>query len=151
MATKKKATNKKASKPASKKTSATKKPTSTKATKKTTVKKKSTPKKAPKKKINKEEALAQLVEKGKNRRFVTYDEILRSFPEVESDILFLDEIYQALEGAGVVVSEGVNLLALEGEEDTSSGGLLNIKEYQRSSGSPYDSIQMYLKEIGQYP
>ena len=146
MATKKKATNKKASKPASKKTSATKKPTSTKATKKTTVKKKS-----PKKKINKQEALAQLVEKGKNRRFVTYDEILRSFPEVESDILFLDEIYQALEGAGVVVSEGVNLLALEGEEDTSSGGLLNIKEYQRSSGSPYDSIQMYLKEIGQYP
>lgn len=148
MATKKTATNKKASKPASKKTPATKKPTSTK---KTATKKAPTPKKVIKKKISKEEALAQLVEKGKNRRFVTYDEILISFPEVEADILFLDEIYQALEGAGVTISEGVNLLAMEGEETLSSGGLLNIKEYERSSGGAYDSIQMYLKEIGQYP
>lgn len=148
MATKKTATNKKASKPASKKTPATKKPTSTKET---ATKKAPTPKKVIKKKISKEEALAQLVEKGKNRRFVTYDEILISFPEVEADILFLDEIYQALEGAGVTISEGVNLLAMEGEETLSSGGLLNIKEYERSSGGAYDSIQMYLKEIGQYP
>jgi RNA polymerase primary sigma factor len=148
MATKKIATNKKVSKPASK-APATKKPAST--IKKIATKKAPAPKKIVKKKITKEATLAQLVEKGKNRRFVTYDEILMSFPEVETDILFLDEIYQALEGAGVTISEGVNLLAMDGEDTLSSGGLLNIKEYERSSGGTYDSIQMYLKEIGQYP
>lgn len=148
MAIKKTATNKKASQPAPKKTPASKKPASTQ---KKVTKKPETPQVPQKKKFTKEEALAQLVAKGKNRRFVTYDEILISFPEVEADILFLDEIYQALEGAGVTISEGVNLLAMEGEEMMSSGGLLNIKEYERSSGGAYDSIQMYLKEIGQYP
>ncbi|MCB9808996.1 sigma-70 family RNA polymerase sigma factor [Candidatus Nomurabacteria bacterium] len=151
MAIKKKATTKKAPASASKKTPATKKPTTTKtqkikSTSKTTPAKKAIPK------LSKEELLQQLVEKGKNRRFVTYDEILKSFPQIETDILFLDEIYQALESAGVVISEGVNLLAMEGdEEDDTMSGLLNLKEYERTSGSAYDSIQMYLKEIGQYP
>ncbi len=132
MAKDKKTTKKKASQPASRKTSTNKKQT--------------------KSKINKEQRLQELVEKGKNRRFVTYDEILKSFPNIESDILFLDEIYQALEGAGVTISEGVNLLSLDTDEDQNTlGDLLNLKEYERTTGSPYDSIQMYLKEIGQYP
>lgn len=85
----------------------------------------------------------QLIEKGKKRGFITYDEILKSLPNIESNILFLDELYDKLSVAGIDVLEGGNLLDLDvGNE---KGG----KHERESQG--YDSIQMYLKEIGQYP
>ncbi|OHA24152.1 MAG: hypothetical protein A3B11_01425 [Candidatus Taylorbacteria bacterium RIFCSPLOWO2_01_FULL_44_26] len=89
----------------------------------------------------------KLIQKGRDRGFVTYDEILKEFPQIENDIFFLDELYLKLSGANVDVLEGGGLLEIED---------LNPKKaasaYSRSgSDSAYDSIQMYLKEIGQYP
>ena len=46
-----------------------------------------------------------LVMKGRQRGFVTYTEILKVFPNVETDILFLEELYGKLEDAGVDVLE----------------------------------------------
>ena len=43
-----------------------------------------------------------LIEKGKKRRFVTYEEILKSFPDVEDDILFLDDLYGRLHDGGEI-------------------------------------------------
>ncbi len=80
-----------------------------------------------------------LIEKGKKTGFITYDEILKSFPNIESDVLFLDELQQKLEEAGVEVLEGGNLLDLD-----------NVDAISKEEGS-YDSIQMYLREIGRYP
>lgn len=89
----------------------------------------------------------RLVSKGKERGFVTYDEILKEFPNVEDDIMFLDELYQKLSGAGVDVLESGGMLDLEpAEKETKKYGF-----GRASSESSYDSIQMYLKEIGQYP
>ena len=34
-----------------------------------------------------------MIELGKMRGFVTYDEILKEFPNIENNILFLDEFY----------------------------------------------------------
>ena len=82
---------------------------------------------------------ALLIEKGKKTGFITYDEILKSFPNIESDVLFLDELQQKLEESGVEVLEGGNLLDLD-----------NVDAISREEGS-YDSIQMYLREIGRYP
>ena len=88
----------------------------------------------------------KLIQKGRDRGFVTYDEILKEFPQIENDILFLDELYAQLATANVDVLEG--------------GGLLEMEELVpkkpshhivRGPDSAYDSIQMYLKEIGQYP
>ncbi len=86
----------------------------------------------------------RLVLRGKERGFVTFDEILKEFPTIETDILFLDELYEKLNALGIDILE--------------SGGLLEIaeevtdKKYAYSRGdSSYDSIQMYLREIGQYP
>ncbi|HEY4503214.1 MAG TPA: sigma-70 family RNA polymerase sigma factor [Candidatus Paceibacterota bacterium] len=82
-----------------------------------------------------------LIEKGRKRRFVTYDEILKTFPDIENNIFFLDELYEKLAVAGIDVLEGGNLLDLDVEgtdKDLNKSGM-------------YDSIQMYLKEIGQYP
>ena len=84
----------------------------------------------------------ELVFKGKKRGFITFDEILRSFPNIETNIEFLDELYEKLTTAGIDVLEGGNLLDI----DTIEGD----HKDEKADGS-YDSIQMYLKEIGQYP
>jgi RNA polymerase primary sigma factor len=89
----------------------------------------------------------KLITRGRDRGFVTYDEIMKEFPQIENDIMFLDELYTKFGAANVDVLEGGGLLEVED---------LNPKKasthYSRTgSDSSYDSIQMYLKEIGQYP
>lgn len=86
----------------------------------------------------------QLIEKGKDRGYVTYSEILKSFPHVEEDVSFLESLYERFATAGVDVLEGGML------EDAADEYLAtrNIKD-RHSTG--YDSIQIYLREIGQYP
>lgn len=88
--------------------------------------------------------LDRLIERGKSRGFVTYDEIIREFPTIEEDIVFLDELYSKFNTAGVDILEGGGLLDMGGESDDKKYG------YGKGEGG-YDSIQMYLKEIGQYP
>jgi RNA polymerase primary sigma factor len=131
---------KKASKKAPKKVAKPKKPV-----KKTSPKTKSKPassgKKATKAEAQKKLA-SQIIEKGKKRGFVTYDEILKSFPNIENDVVFLDDLYNQLEVAGIDVLEGGNLLDFEDPKD-------KIEKYVKDKKSR-DSIQMYLKEIGQY-
>jgi len=85
-----------------------------------------------------------IVEKGKKRGFITYDEIIKIFPDIENNILFLDELYEKLSVSGVDVLEGGNLLDVD--NDAEKLALKYSKDPQT-----YDSIQMYLKEIGQYP
>ncbi len=89
----------------------------------------------------------KLLLKGKERGFVTYDEILKEFPTIEDDISFLDSLYEKLHTRGIDILEGGGLLDLNVVEE------LVPKKYTYGgrSDSSYDSIQMYLKEIGQYP
>ena len=91
-----------------------------------------------------EKKSADMIEKGKKRGFVTYDEIIKEFPDIETDILFLDELYERFAVAGIDVLEGGNLLDTTGDVEK-----LALK-YSKDAKT-YDSIQMYLKEIGQYP
>ncbi len=86
-----------------------------------------------------------LMVKGKERGFITYDDILKEFPQIEEDVMFLDSLYEKLSTAGIDVLEGGGLLDVAEEED-----LMKKYVYNRND-SNYDSIQMYLKEIGQYP
>lgn len=116
------------------------------------VQKVATPKVAAGKKPNKklqeiEVKTARLIARGKEKGFVTYDEILKEFPTIETDILFLEDFYEKLHSSGIDVLEGGGLLDVPQEAD-----LLPGKKYEYGkSDSSYDSIQMYLKEIGQYP
>ncbi|HEX7724824.1 MAG TPA: sigma-70 family RNA polymerase sigma factor [Candidatus Paceibacterota bacterium] len=91
----------------------------------------------------------QLIQKGRDRGFVTYDEILKEFPQIENDIVFLDDLYSKLATANVDVLEGGGLLEVEETKEKEK----KPAAYSRHAGSDsaYDSIQMYLKEIGQYP
>jgi hypothetical protein len=86
--------------------------------------------------------LGRLIERGKERGFVTYDEILKEFPTIEENIEFLESMYIELNNLGIDILEGGGLLEIPSEETD--------KKYSyNKSDSAYDSIQMYLKEIGQ--
>lgn len=135
-----------AKKPAAKKAATTKKPAK-KPTK--SAKKRKVAKPVSKQEQERLDALAfELIEKGKKRRFVTYDEILKTFPDIEDNILFLDDLYQRLEESGIDVLEGGSFL--ESEEELAARKSLLDSKYDRESTS-YDSIQIYLREIGKYP
>ena len=61
-------------------------------------------------------AVNQLLELGRERRAVTYDDILRFFPEAERDIDQLDEAHAALQAAGIEVVDTVDA-SDEGDDD----------------------------------
>lgn len=82
-----------------------------------------------------------LLSKGKERGFITYDEILKEFPTIEEDVTLLEDIYDQCAAADIDILEGGRLL------DDMSG--IKEKESFKDDAS-YDSIQMYLKEIGQH-
>lgn len=86
-----------------------------------------------------------LLAKGRERGFVTYDDILKDFPNIEDDITFLDTIYEKFGTSGVDILEGGGLLEVHNDEADF------LKKYAGGKGEGHDSIQMYLKEIGQYP
>ncbi len=94
--------------------------------------------------VEKAATAEQLIAKGRERGYVTYSEILKAFPHVEEDVSFLETLYERFASAGVDVLEGGML------EDAADEYLAtrNIKDRHSTS---YDSIQIYLREIGQYP
>jgi len=88
-----------------------------------------------------------LITLGRERGYITYDEILREFPTIEDNVSLLEEIYDRFSTAGIDVLESGSML-----EDASADGVLASKKLQnRRSDAGYDSVQMYLREIGQYP
>ncbi len=175
MATKKAPQKKKNTKKAPRKASAKK---ATKAIKKVTTKKKATKKqvkkavkkvaKKPAKKAVKKAAPAKkpvkakkltkaemelekkaeaMLTLGRSRGYVTYDEILKEFPEIEKNVDFLEDLYERLATASIDIIGGGGMLGDEPADD-----LMDKKNvYRRHESSGYDSIQMYLREIGQYP
>ncbi len=85
----------------------------------------------------------ELIEKGKRHGFVTYQEILQAWPEVETDIPTLDALFDTLAVRGIEVREPKRLLALPDEnEKPKQNELADISD---------DSVRMYLREIGRIP
>jgi len=87
-----------------------------------------------------------LMQLGKERGYVTYDELLRSFPEVENNVEMLDGLYESFGIAGIDVLQSGGMLG----DDPSTEVLAKKNAFKRSDNG-HDSIQMYLREIGQYP
>ncbi|MAZ56645.1 hypothetical protein CL653_02550 [bacterium] len=88
----------------------------------------------------------ELLKMGRDRGYVTFDEIIRFFPIIEKDVQFLEDLYEKLATANVDVLQSGGML---GDDETE--GLLSQKNAYRRNESSYDSIQIYLREIGQYP
>lgn len=94
-----------------------------------------------------EKKLANLMKKGSSRGFVTYSEILKEFPHIEDDVIFLDELYQDLQKGGIDILEGGATGLLEEPKPEKKSKKTPVKRAV-SSSSELDPIQMYLKEIG---
>jgi RNA polymerase primary sigma factor len=86
----------------------------------------------------------KLVTKGKERGYITYNEILKEFPFVEQDVHFLEQLYEKFSQYGIDVLEG-------GMLDDATDEYLANRNIRQREGAQYDSIQIYLREIGQYP
>lgn len=99
--------------------------------------KKEKPDKSPK--VFDPKKLEVFMEKGRERGFVTYAEIMFFFPNIELDIGGLDDLYQNLDQAGIEVKEAREFLEV------------GVKETKKRLEAKIDPVQMYLKEIGQIP
>jgi len=86
----------------------------------------------------------RLVLKGKERGYITYNEILKEFPSIEDDVNFLDELYERFTVSGIDILEG-------GMLEDNADEYLATRNIKGRDGGGYDSIQIYLREIGQYP
>ncbi|HUD20934.1 MAG TPA: RNA polymerase sigma factor RpoD [Candidatus Saccharimonadales bacterium] len=92
--------------------------------------------------------LVFLVKKGRQHGFVTYKEIIQTFPEPESNVEMVDEFLRYLSHIGVEVREPKPLLDIPSETPE------KVKRTTKDddvTGISEDSVRMYLREIGQYP
>jgi RNA polymerase primary sigma factor len=104
-------------------------------------------------------SIAALIEQGREKGFVTIDDILRYFPEAERDIDQLEEAYASLLSAGVEIFDtsesaepepGDEELAEVEEEIPLTGELLEDDTYLSAIDAD-DTIGLYLKEVGRVP
>jgi len=137
---------KKVSRPKSKAKSKTKKPATKKKVLRVKKEKPAKPIKIDKKRAEFLKKSDNLISRGKKRGFVTYAEILKEFPNIEDDILRIEELYVILGDAGVDILEGGGLLEVDAGGDEPYRALTG-----RASSGDFDSVQAYLKEIGKYP
>lgn len=83
-----------------------------------------------------EKKVNELIVKGRKLGFLTYADVLNVFPNIEYDVALLENLYQRLEESGIDVIQKRGLL--DTKDDVISEELSDV-----------DSVQMYLKEIGQ--
>ena len=101
--------------------------------------------------------IARLIELGRKKKYVTFDDILHFFPEAEKDIEQLEEAFSALLSAGVAFVEdaptseppGNELVAVE-EIEAGPGPDLALDDYLANIDT-FDSIGLYLREASRVP
>ncbi len=98
------------------------------------------------------DAVEQLLSLGREQGFLTYDDILAIFPEVETNLEQLEDLFSTLFELGITVGETgeerpapIEKPVAEIEEDK------NAEVFDLSAIDIDDSISLYLKEIGQVP
>lgn len=118
-----------------------------KVVKKVAPKKKVVVKKLSKAELIQEHKAEALLTLGRGRGYITYDEILKEYPTIERDVEFLESLYERLATASIDIISSGGMLG----DETGVDLLMDRKNVYKRSDNAYDSIQMYLREIGQYP
>ncbi len=116
-----------------------------------------------------QDAVTELLARGKQRGFVTEDEIIHILPDVEQDLDHLESLYEKLETSGIRVIGSEEMLKLDIEKEGANFGKKEKekgkgkdKGKEKSKAAPKakdkmmdlgeentsDLVQMYLKEIG---
>ncbi len=100
----------------------------------------------------KDQGVEQLIEMGRERGYVTLDEILAHFPDAESDIERLDDVYEALLAAGVNFLDDA-----EAPEASNSHEEVHEDEPELEVGVDLntvnvdDSVDLYFNAVGDVP
>ena len=102
-------------------------------------------------------SVASLIELGRKKTFVTFDDILNFFPEAEQDVDQLEEAFSALVSAGIpyVEDSGVGgptekeLIEEEGEDEAQLE--ISPDDNYLANIDTDDTIGLYLKEVGRVP
>ncbi len=100
------------------------------------------------------DGIEQLLSLGRGQGFLTYDEILAIFPEVETNLEQLEELFSTLFELGITVGETGEEKATQVEEPLAAVEAEENKRaevFDLSAIDIDDSISLYLKEIGQVP
>lgn len=98
--------------------------------------------------------LEDLIVRGRQRGFITEDEILHAIPNAEENIDKLEEFYERMEKTGINVLSSDDMLKMEtdkiGEEmDSMKSGKKKKKDLIGDiEEASSDLVQMYLREIG---
>lgn len=99
--------------------------------------------------------LLELINRGKSKGFVTEQEIIHIFPDIEEDIEGLEELYDELERYNIKVEDTVDIIDIEdaGEDEGKKSKQEVDTEMKNLSldNISNDSVQMYLREIGRVP
>ena len=136
-----------------------KRKTKIKKSKKASIKKKAPLKsKLQKKKEKEEEVFSDFIYRGKQRGFITEDEILHIIPDAEREIEKLEELYKILEKQNIRVISSDEILSMETEKlsqdfDKQKDKKKLAEERDKelkivAEGNSSDLVQMYLREIG---
>ena len=100
----------------------------------------------------KEEKINYLMKKGKERGFITEAEILSNFPQIETDISLLEEIYDLCEKSNIEIIESKDLIELPEEKITVHDLKKALKDEDEAFAYEMnDAVQNYLREIGKVP
>jgi len=102
-----------------------------------------------------QEKIDQLFNKAKSRGFLTENEVLYAFPEVEDYVELYEGFIDRLDAAGInVIEQKEGILGRTKERHDIMSDLHSVDE-RRGKVDPLDlsadSIQMYLREIGKIP
>ncbi len=104
-----------------------------------------------------QEAIDRLFDKARARGFLTENEVLYAFPEVEDYVDSYETFIDRLDSAGVgIVEQKEGILGRTKERQEIMQGLHSAGDERRGKIDPSelltaDSIQMYLREIGKIP
>lgn len=91
--------------------------------------------------------IANLIAQGRQRGYVTLDELLQLVPAPEEASDAIDAIYAALAEAGIPVRDSADEVT---EEDSATTSEADLDE-SLSDALLGDSVRLYLREIGQVP
>jgi RNA polymerase primary sigma factor len=103
-------------------------------------------------------AIARLVELGRQKGYITLDDIIHFFPEAEQDVEQLEEAFSALLSAGIPFVEDANLaepsedelVAVEAIEEAEPEIDPSLDDYLANIDTD-DTIGLYLKEVSRVP
>jgi len=101
--------------------------------------------------------IARLIELGRQKSYVTLDDILHFFPEAEQDAEQLEEAFAALLSAGIPFVEDATTtepsedeLAIPEEAEAEADRDLDLDDYLANIDTD-DTIGLYLKEVSRVP